>query len=231
MRPRSCQPTSEAALPVLFGIDRLGRFRGRQLVELAEGTVGDAKRVAEEQAVGDGPEQQHGDRRADDIGRARRHEAAKQLRHEEQGDLEQPRKPEQHDERGNGDGADLDRVRGVQKVEAHDGADRVLPFGRAPEEDERHDRAAADADELHRAQESGFRLRQFEVEPKPAQKEAQTIAGRRREARQRALGQMASGDQRRRQRRGEEQRPEQQSCQREGLEIVDRPSPQHEFRR
>ena len=129
------------------------------------------------------------------------------------------------------DGADLERVGGVDGIELHQAADRVLPFGGAPEEDEADHAAGDGRNKLGGEQETRLGLGQFEIAPEPVQEEADAVAGGGRAARQHALREVVARNERRRQRRREEQRADEQAGQRERLKISDRPTPKHAKRR
>ncbi|MNR26700.1 hypothetical protein D3C85_1439330 [compost metagenome] len=122
---------------------------------------------AEENVGGQQPEDQDRDCRARYVGHPPGHHAA-DLRGKEPCDqLEQPGQRQQRRERQQGDRADLEGVRAGHGLHLHQGPDCVLPFRRAPQEQDRH-RQAEHADEgVDDPPRARFRLWQFHVGPQP----------------------------------------------------------------
>lgn len=180
---------------------------------------------AHQKAIGERPEQRRRQCRADDIGQPPRRCPARGSRKQPDQQGEQPPEAEQHEEDGERDEADIERMRRLDRRQVHQRADGILPFRRAPEEDQHHDAADPAGHRLQPKTHAVLRLRKFEPEPQRRQSNAKPVAAGHGDARQHALRDIGARQKARRQRGGEEQRAEDEASGRKGKDEAPEPIP------
>ena len=131
------------------------------------------------------------------------------------GQREQPREPDQRDERQRGDQPGRPRPDAPDRLDPHQRADRVLPPGGAPQEQRRDPGADDDLGQLDHPQPPPRQGRQPQPRPQPGEQRPEPIARRRARSRQYPLDPGAARQQRRGQREREEQRGHQHADRRE----------------
>ena len=181
----------------LFGPRWTGQVVFDDCVELLERLIRSPEQKAEEHAVDRRPEQRHRKCDAHQLRNARRNVACEVTRQEPERAAEDPRQPQQYRKHQGGNGPHDCGPQPDGLLHSHQGAQRVLPGGRLPEERDRNQGTQRRPGNGKHTGHAPRGKRQLQVLPQRQSGDAEAITDRERHPGQQALDDPGPGQQRR----------------------------------